>query len=123
MATPTDTKRDGAGTESASDRGVVLARYYAGEAVPCPVDCGDEAEAVRVTTAETGEGVIWMECGGCAQRRRYTAPPATAEERRRVREAVADGREPMCPRHDRPTALRRRGRQLVCPRCGVCYRE
>lgn len=123
MATPMDAMRDEATASPASDRAVVLARYYAGERVPCPVGCGDEAEAVRVSTVESGEGVIWMECEGCAQRERYTAPPATTDERRRVRDLVGEGREPICPRHERPTPLRRRGRQLVCPGCGVRYRE
>lgn len=123
MSTPAEAKPDDIAADTESDRGVVLARYYAGESVPCPVGCGDRAEAVRVITAESGEGVIWMECLGCAQRERYVVPAATTDERERVREMAADDGDAICPRHDRPTALRPRGRQLVCPACGVRYRE
>ncbi|MFW6201602.1 MAG: hypothetical protein ACOC8B_03425 [Gemmatimonadota bacterium] len=122
MATPTDASRDGSPAAGAADRGVVLARFYAGEMVPCPVGCGAAAEAVRVSTTESGGGLIWMECDGCAQRGRYPVPPATAAERDRVDERIAAGQEPICPRHERRTALRRRGRQLFCPGCGVRFR-
>lgn len=111
----------GAGTRI--DREEAIRRYYAGESVPCPVGCGGVAEAVRVSTTPAGGGEIWLECTACAQRERYEVPPATDLERRRVMQALAEGREVVCPRHAAVVGLRKRGRQLACPACGVVYGE
>lgn len=100
-----------------------IRRFYAGEEVPCHVGCGGAAEVVRVGTAADGGGELWMECGSCAQRVRYAVPQASREEREGVRRAVDGGSEAVCPRHARRTPLQPRGRQLVCPECGVRYRE
>lgn len=121
MATPIETN---ATDEPAPDRDAMLDRYYAGGELPCPVGCGDRAEVVRVSTTEDGEGVLWVECRGCAQRLRYLVPEATPAERQRVEDALGEsGREPACPRHRRRIGLVRRGRELVCSACGVRYRR
>ena len=101
-----------------------LAAYLAGEMVPCPVGCGGFSEVVRVATLESGAGDIWFECLSCAQRRSFEVPAATAEERRAVLAAAeSEGHEPLCPRHGKPVALRRRGKDFVCPACGVIFPE
>lgn len=101
----------------------IFERYYAGEKVPCHVGCGGSAEVVRVATAADGAGELWVECRSCAQRVRYEVPPASVEERRAVERALDGGTDAVCPRHAWRTLLQRRGRQLVCPECGVRYRE
>jgi hypothetical protein len=101
----------------------IFQRYYAGQRVPCHVGCGGSSEVVRVGTAAHGGGELWMECGSCAQRIRYEVPPASAEERSGVERALDGGGEAACPRHVSRVVLQRRGRQLVCPACGVRYRE
>lgn len=97
--------------------------FYAGTTVPCHVGCGGTAEVVRVGTVADGAGELWLECGSCAQRVRYLVPPASDDEILAVRRALEDGGEAVCPRHARRTPLHPRGRQLVCPECGVCFRE
>jgi predicted RNA-binding Zn-ribbon protein involved in translation (DUF1610 family) len=89
--------------------------------VPCPVGCGGFSEIVRVGTLADGRGEIWFECLSCAQRRMFDVPAATAEESAAVAKAGEAGHEPTCPRHGRAVALRRRGRQYVCPACGVVF--
>ncbi|MGH7506422.1 MAG: hypothetical protein ACRELX_12255, partial [Longimicrobiales bacterium] len=68
---------------------------------------------------------IWFECLSCAQRRRFEVPAATHEERVAVIAAAEkEGHEPFCPRHgERQVALRRRGKDFVCPACGVVFPE
>jgi hypothetical protein len=100
-----------------------LAAYLAGEMVPCPVGCGGFSEVVRVSTKEDGSGEVWFECLSCAQRRAFEVPKATADEIKAVFAASEEGREPTCPRHGRSVALRRRGRQFVCPECGVVFSD
>jgi len=103
--------------------GRVLGLFYAGGAVPCPVGCGGASEVVRVGALATGAGELWVECGSCAQRGRFAVPVATEPERRAVESALRDGKDVSCPRHAYRAVLQRRGRGLVCPDCGVRYRE
>jgi hypothetical protein len=98
-----------------------LAAYMAGEMVPCPVGCGGFSEIVRVGTLDSGAGEVWFECLSCAQRRMYEVPAATEAENAAILTAAESGSEPLCPRHGRPVALRRRGRQFVCPACGLRF--
>lgn len=101
----------------------MLHLFYAGQPVPCPVGCGGSAEVVRVGTADSGAGELWLECASCAQRRRYEVPRAGQAEKRSVSTALRAGRATSCPRHSAPVALAPRGRQLVCPACGVVFRD
>jgi hypothetical protein len=98
-----------------------LADYLAGQQVPCPVGCGGFSEIVRIASLPTGEGEIWFECLSCAQRRQFILPKATKEENAAVLKAEEQGREITCPRHSVAVGLRRRGRQFVCPACGVVF--
>lgn len=99
-------------------------RFYAGEPLECPIGCGGVVEVVRVVTKEDGGGSIWYECTVCAQRLNMEAPPAEKSERQQVQAALDAGREAVCPRHrTHRVPLRRRGRQLACPECGVVFRE
>jgi hypothetical protein len=97
-----------------------MAHYLAGEMVPCPVGCGGFSEVVHVSTMPNGAGEVWFECLSCAQRKSYRVARATPDEIARVMES-ADSGEPICVRCSRNAILRRRGRQLVCPDCGVIY--
>jgi len=95
--------------------------FYAGAQVPCHVGCGGRAEVVRVGTTPDGCGELWLECGSCAQRVRLEVPKASDEEVQAVRRALEDGGEAVCPRHARRAPLYPRGRQLVCPECGILF--
>ncbi len=111
------------GAARTTRRGGPLRLFYAGEPLPCPVGCGGSAEVVRVGTSDAGGGELWLECASCAQRQRYDVPRAGQAEKRRVSTAVRAGRRTSCPRHAAPVALAPRGRQLVCPACGVVFRD
>jgi len=98
-----------------------LGAYLAGQMVPCPVGCGGFSEVVRVATLENGSGEVWFECLSCAQRRQFVLPKASKSENADIRAAEEEGRDALCPRHSVPVSLRRRGRQFVCPACGVVF--
>jgi hypothetical protein len=100
-----------------------LKHYLAGEMVPCPVGCGGFSEVVRVSTMDNGAGDIWFECLSCAQRKMFEIPPARPDERKAVFAELEAGHEPLCPRHTKSVSLRRRGRDFVCPECGVRFAE
>jgi len=104
-------------------RGRVLDQYMAGEVPTCPVGCGGIAEVVRVGTLDDGSGDVWIECLSCAQRAQFQIPAASTEERRQANQSMEESGEALCPRHGRPVQLRRRGRDLVCPECGVLFAE
>jgi hypothetical protein len=98
----------------------VLARYLRGETPTCPVGCGGMAQVVRISTTDKGAGEIWFECLSCAQRERFEVPAPTTQERDAVYAALDAGNEPLCPRHSgRWVQMRRRGRDYVCPECGI----
>jgi hypothetical protein len=109
--------------EGGASASALLQSFYAGEQMQCPVGCGGTAYAVRVSTLGDGCGDLWLECNCCAQRERVTVPPATPEERLALKTTPAPGVTPSCPRHAGRVPLRQRGRQLVCPECGVRFRE
>jgi hypothetical protein len=99
-----------------------MTHYLAGEMVPCPVGCGGFSEVVRISTRPDGSGEVWFECLQCAQRKQFELPPANAEEKKAVHTQLEAGQEITCPRHGtRMVALRRRGREFVCPECGVSF--
>jgi hypothetical protein len=100
-----------------------LKHYLAGEMVPCPVGCGGFSEVVRVSTMENSGGEVWFECLSCAQRKMFVIPPGTAEERKKIFTELEAGHEPLCPKHTKTVPLRRRGRDFVCPECGVQFSE
>jgi hypothetical protein len=100
-----------------------LKHYLAGDMVPCPVGCGGFSEVVRISTMENGAGEVWFECLSCAQRKMFVIPPATMEERTKIAAELESGQEPYCPRHTKQVQLRRRGRDFVCPECGVAFPE
>lgn len=101
----------------------VLRGFFLGVEVPCPVGCGGRSELVRTGTRPDGGGEVWFECRSCAQRRHYTVPPPTPGEMRSIAEDLSNNRAPACPRHALREPLTRRGRQLLCGRCGVSYRR
>jgi hypothetical protein len=112
--------RRGAGPRK-TDREVEL--FYAAEELPCPVGCGGASEILRVATRPDGGGELWMECTSCAQRKRYTVPRASSQEKKRAQASLAAGDSARCWRHADERLLEKRGRGLICPSCGVLYRE
>jgi len=120
---PTRNATRRSGTDRAPLHDATLGRFYAGEPIPCPVGCGGNADVVRVGTSESGGGELWLECTSCAQRRRYDVPRAALAEKLTVSSALRARRTTCCPRHATPVALTPRGRQLVCPACGVVFRD
>jgi hypothetical protein len=104
-------------------RAGVLKKYLETGQPSCPVGCGGIAEVVRVGTLEDGTGEVWIECLSCAQRERFLITRATLAEQQAAQHAMEEAGEALCPRHGRHIQLRRRGRDLVCPDCGVLYPE
>lgn len=94
-------------------------RYYRGAQLRSPV--GGSLEPIRVRYGGADDGVVFFDCLASSLRFSLTIPRATRTERRKVREMLDEGEDPVCPRHGKGTLLIRNDRDLVCPRCGVRY--
>lgn len=98
----------------------LLRRYYAGGRMDSPM--GGFLEPLGVTPQGDGSGMALFECSTSSLRFTLTIPKATRTETKAVKDALAAGDDPACPRHvDPPRKLQRVGGQLVCAACGVRY--
>lgn len=96
----------------------VLRLYYEGAQLPSPV--GGFLELIHVQPQEDGSGYVLFECLASSLRYRMPIKKATRTERKKVSAMIEAGLEPDCPRHVE-RRLKRVGRHLICPACGVRY--
>ena len=108
-----------------SDRGLslpdeddLLGLYYVGGRLPSP--SGGFLMVLGVRPEDEGSGLVLLECTSSSLRYQMNVPKATRSERRKVRDMIAEGSDPKCPRHDGEFLTRIR-HDLVCSRCGVRY--
>ena len=100
------------------DEGGLLGLYYDGGRLPSP--SGGFLMVLGVLPEDDGSGLVLLECTASSLRYRMTVPKATRTERKKVRDMIAEGSDPKCPRHQ-GELLTRIHHDLACPRCGVRY--
>jgi len=96
-----------------------LERYYAGRRLDSPM--GGQLEVLGVREGKNGTGRILLECNTSSLRYVLLIPKATKAEKDRVKEVLAAGEDPSCPRHGPDQILSKSGKNLVCALCGVPY--
>ena len=96
----------------------LLRLYYEGGRLPSP--SGGFLMVLGVRPEDEGSGLVLLECTSSSLRYQMNVPKATRSERRKVRDMIAEGSDPQCPRHDGEFLTRIR-HDLVCSRCGVRY--
>jgi len=74
-----------------------------------------------VRPQEGGSALAIFECNVSWIRYEVTIPKATRTERKKVKDALKAGEDPVCPRHGANARLARAGRDLVCRECGIAY--
>lgn len=97
----------------------LLKRYYAGQQMESPN--GGFLIRLGIRPQEGGGAVAIFECNVSWIRYEVTIPKATRTERKKVKDALTAGQDPVCPRHGPYARLVRAGRELVCSDCGVSY--
>ena len=97
----------------------LLKQYYAGQQMESPN--GGFLIRLGVRPQESGEATAIFECNVSWIRYEITIPKATRTERKKVKDALKDGQDLMCPRHGAFARLVRAGKDLVCSDCGVAY--
>lgn len=97
----------------------LLQRYYAGQQVESPN--GGFLMLLGIRSNEDGSATGIFECNVSSLRYELVIPKATRTERKKVREVLAEGGDPFCPRHGSASRLVRAGKDLVCPDCGIAY--
>ncbi len=100
------------------DADALLSLYYDGGRLPSP--SGGFLMVLGVQAEDEGSGSILLECTASSLRYETSVPKATRSERKKVRDVIAEGSDPKCPRHQGQLLTRIR-HDLACPRCGVRY--
>jgi hypothetical protein len=97
----------------------LLQKYYAGERLPSPM--GGQLDILGVREGEGGTGHVLLECNTSSLRFVLVIPKATRAEKAKVKEWVAEGDDPYCPRHGFDHPLSKSGKELVCALCAVGF--
>ena len=97
----------------------LLKQYYAGQRMESPN--GGFLILLGIRPQEGGKALGVFECSASSLRYEIVIPKATRTERKKVRDALQEDRDPDCPRHGPDFLLSRSGKNLVCSRCGVAY--
>ena len=97
----------------------LLQSYYSGERLPSPM--GGQLDLLGVREGEDGTGRVLLECNTSSLRFVLVIPKATRTEKTKVKEVLAAGDDPHCPRHGPYHPLTKSGKELVCPLCAVSY--
>ena len=97
----------------------LLKHYYAGQQMESPN--GGFLIRLGVRPQDSGEATAIFECNVSWIRYEITIPKATRTERKKVKDALTAGQDPVCPRHGSFSRLVRAGKDLVCGDCGVAY--
>ena len=101
------------------NRKALLGRYYEGQRMESPA--GGFLMVLRVRPEDGGSAALLLECSASSLRYELQVPKATRTEKKKVKEQMAEGREPACPRHGPAQMLTRAGKDLVCSACGISY--
>ena len=97
----------------------LLKLYYAGNQMESPN--GGFLILLGVRSLDGGSAVGIFECSVSSLRYELPIPKATRTERKIVKDALAVGRDPECPRHGPETPLKRAGKEIVCGSCGIPF--
>lgn len=96
-----------------------LKSFYAGTRLASPM--GGYLELLGVHPLDDGSAKLILECNTSSLRFELPIRAATRTEKTKVKQALAQGEDPFCPRHGPAQRLAREGSQLVCPLCGVRF--
>ena len=97
----------------------LLKQFYAGAQLPSPN--GGYLMLLGVQPGDGGTAMAFFECSSSSLRYQMDIPKATRTERKKVKDIMASGMDPDCPRHGLGFRLVRVGNDLVCKTCGVAY--
>ena len=101
------------------NRKAALRNFYEGVQIPSPN--GGFFIPLGVRAGEDGTANLFLECSASSLRYWLEIPKATRTERKKVKDVLATGEDPVCPRHVPPERLVRVGRDLVCQLCSIAY--
>ena len=97
----------------------LLKQYYAGQQIESPN--GGFLIRLGIRPREDGAATVIFECSVSWIRYAAVIRKATRTERKKVKDALTAGEDPVCPRHGPSARLVRKGKELVCRDCGVVY--
>ena len=82
---------------------------------------GGYLEILGVYALDDGSARLILECNTSSIRFDLPIRAATRTEKTKVKQSLAEGLDPHCPRHGAQQRLFRERSLLVCPLCGVPF--
>lgn len=93
--------------------------FYAGVRMESPL--GGKLELLGFQAQEDGSSLLVFECSASSLRFEMTVPKGTRRDREKIKEQVANGEDPVCPRCFSRYPLDRVGKNMRCSHCGVSF--
>ena len=110
-------KPTGFGVEELADTKQMERLYCSGRQVPSPME--GFLVALGVRAEEDGTSTVLFECQSSSLRFQLPIRKATRTEKKKIKDQVEEGLDPLCPRGD--DSLVRRGSNWFCPRCNIGF--
>ena len=111
--------RIGFGAQALKNGRTMEQLYCSDRQLPSPMD--GSLAYLGVRAEPDGTSTVLFECTRSALRFELPMRNSSWRERRKVKEQVADGLEPLCPRAELGPVLQRRENYWYCPRCNIKF--
>jgi len=111
--------RIGFGAQALKNGRTMEQLYCSDRQLPSPMD--GSLAYLGVRAEPDGTSTVLFECTRSALRFELPMRNSSWRERRKVKEQVADGLEPLCPRAEPGPVLQRRENYWYCPRCNIKF--
>ncbi len=101
------------------DTKALAKEFYAGARMTSPL--GGKLERLGFQALDDGSARLLFECAASSLRFEMVVPKGTRRDREKIKEQVANGEDPVCPRCFGRYPLDRVGKNMRCSHCGVSF--
>lgn len=114
-----ESKRGGPEALPLKESTALTKQFYAGARMESPL--GGKLELLGFQGLPDGSARLFFECTASSLRFEMTVSKGTRRDREKIKEQVANGEDPVCPRCFGRYPLDRVGQKMRCSHCGVAF--